>query len=129
MASMLSTVLSGVCVTMVFAIIAVDIVKVRAVKGTRIRYLAKTYEILLMGLFLPLNLILTCALIYEAETSFHKGFEALIGIVFFALYGRWLAMLINDGDDDWFNDQRKKLKRWIRNMRTTARLRPAVVTS
>lgn len=128
MLAILTTSLSVSTMTLFWALIAATFMKDRAAKGTRARYVAKTSQIILIALFIIANLFLTCTLILGANDALGKGWQALLGGLLSYLYGRWLWRLLNDGDDDWFNNQWKKVRRWAKAYRASLRFKPAYVT-
>lgn len=124
MLALLTTSLSVSTMTLFWTLLAVTLMKDRAVKGTRARYVAKTSQIILIALFIIANLFLTYALILSADDALGKGWQALLGGLLSFLYGRWLCRLLSDDDDDWFNGQWKKLKRWVKGIRMAGQFKP-----
>jgi hypothetical protein len=96
-----------------------------AVKGTRVRYLAKTFLICLIIMYMVLQFVYALVQIQLADDLYTKGWHAAICAFVLAYYTWFLHHLLNEDDDDWFNDRWKKLKRWVKNVRSVRRLRPA----
>jgi hypothetical protein len=120
-------VVGGINAALTFAILLIWILKDRTVKGTHIMYLMKTTLIILISLYLVFELLYSCILIYSEEDALQKGWQILLCTTICTLYGRALHRLLNDDDDDWFNDEWKKLKRWSKNFRASLRFKPSFV--
>ena len=71
------------------------------------------------------EIVTMCARIYFAKEALEKGFAILVCAVFCAVMADILYRLLKQDDDDWFGDQKKKFKRWIKNILTARRPRPA----
>lgn len=94
-----------------------------AIKGTPLRYITTTWLI-------AINVVemLSCLLIVVLAVLGGDGLSAIVwGINFLAcVFNLWL--LLQSDEDNWFNDQWKKAKRWVRSLRTPRRRRLSPVS-
>lgn len=105
------------------------LVQPRAVKGTRARYIQKTSVIILLILAMVTNTIRNVAYVYADPTNIGTRLSSAFSIAWtVVLFGLYIRKLLQEDDDDWFNDRWKKLKRWVRNVRSARRRRPAFAT-
>jgi hypothetical protein len=101
----------------------------QTVKGTRLRYLLKSWLILLLVLGIIACVIRKAAEIYVNPTDISLRLWSTVSVLWVVLIlGFCIFKLLTEDDDDWFNDRRKKLKRWYKNFRNRRVPRPVSVT-
>jgi hypothetical protein len=111
------------------ALLSVALIMRRLViKRTRIRYQLKTWEIILYVALIITDLCYFGIEFYFAKDPVDKGFYCFGGIFLTLCWLHALHRTLNDDDDDWFNDQWKKLKQWLKDLRTISRRRVATST-
>lgn len=111
MSQVLVVILIGVFFILVIGELLFYVLKIRAVKGTRQRYIAATMEI---GCSLGVIVTLLIWAVVDVATKdiFGAGFSITLAAI-----RTWQFLRHFDDDDNWFNDQLKLLKRGVKKLR------------
>lgn len=84
----------------------------RAARNTHVRYWAATWCLTLSGLIIAINAIgLVFGMVFHPSTAWTWVVNMLVGAYY-------LYLVTKSGDDNWFNDQWKKLKRGIKQLKS-----------
>lgn len=88
-----------------------------AVKGTRRRYVSKTVLLATLVVLWLMGVASFLIQMYiDSQNPLARPAYTISAAVLTVIYTRLIYMIFNEDDDDWFNDQRKKLKRWIKKL-------------
>lgn len=92
------------------------------VKGAQQKYILKTCEIAFIVATIITCICSSAIEILLSTSPFERGFLCAGGVLLSAIWLRALLRILkDDDDDDWFSDQWKKAKRWLKGRRFAPR--------
>jgi hypothetical protein len=102
--------------------IAALLLRRRVVRGARLKYILKTCDIAFIIATIITNICFSAIEILLSTSPSERAFSCVGGLLLSAIW-LWalLRMLKEDDGDDWFNDQWKKAKRWLKSLRAAPR--------
>jgi hypothetical protein len=99
------------------------VLRAKSVPGSYLRYVVTTMLVAVMYAFM-LTHTLYCGLQrYVTESSAERGVYACLAVLSNYIWGDVLYKVLKDGDDNWFTDYWKKLRRLLRNIRMSIRFK------
>ncbi len=118
----LTTAVLLIWMTLVLALGAVALSRVTVAHQTRLRYWLTTWGVILAGAISVSAFVeLALRIIIHSSSLWMWAVNFLLSILL-----QWI--IVNTDEDDWFKDQKKKLKQRLRRMMTRSRVRPAPVS-
>jgi hypothetical protein len=103
--------------------------RIMSVNRTRLRYVLKTCQISFICATILNNVFFFGLSAYLAVDPLDKSLSCIAAVVMTIFWLRELHDVIHDSDDDWFNDQWKKSKRWVKNLRARRHLKPSFASA
>lgn len=90
-----------------------------AVKGTRRKYVSKTILLATLVLLWLTGVASYLIQMYiDSQNPAARPVNTVLAAILTVIYTRLIYNIFNEDDDDWFSDQRKKLKFWIKKLRS-----------
>lgn len=116
-------------VLIMFSFLALDHARRQIVKGTHLSYVAKTWAILLTIASIVNLVPFTGCMLYLIRSSTVPSaiVSCACAFMLFISMCDLRKLLYDDDEDSWFTDRRKKIKRWMNDVRTSFIRKPVPV--